>query len=85
MISPTNIILFDNGGHRLIDNGNWLVSWGRGAWDDDPGTGPPPDVSASEVDTEINRELWNMSIKVQASLEPVEPVLAYPITTDQFH
>ena len=137
MVSPTNIILFDNGGHCLINpatgksgrtggkfsraveyrldlaahtatfvrhhslrqefshyarsqgnvqpttNGNWLISWGRGAWDDDPSTGTPPDVSATEVEPATNREIWNLTVKVKSSLEPVEPVLAYPITKDQ--
>ena len=70
-------------GHiELMESGNWLVSWGRGHFDDDPHTPLPPDTSISEVDPSTGEEV--LSIKLTyAGDDVVLPTRAYFLRHDQ--
>ncbi len=60
----------------LLDNGNWLISWGRGI----PERSPPPDESITEVDPLTGREL--LSIVITDEEQNVLPTRAYPLPPD---
>ena len=64
---------------ELLDNGNWLVSWGGG--DDDPNAARYPDVSITEVDPLTGRELLAISITDGAS-DITLGTRAYPVPPD---
>ncbi len=68
---------FDRAGYAeghvaLLDNGNWLVSWGRGS--------PHPDESITEVDPLTGREL--LSIVITDGEQNVLATRAYPLPPD---
>lgn len=51
-------------GHvEAMDNGHWLVSWGRGLVDDDPYPSLPPDQTVSEVDPETGFEVFSLRMQ----------------------
>ena len=66
-------------GHvELLDSGNWLVSWGRGTFDDDPNTPLPPDESITEVNPETGEEVLSITMTYDES-DVVLPTRAYPV------
>ena len=72
-------------GHiEALDNGDWLVTWGRGWNDDDPDTALPPDVAVTQVDPETNTEKFSLTVgsgSVSAPLGralPVSPAALAP-------
>ena len=63
-------------GHvELLENGNWLIGWGRGYFDDDPETALPPDESITEVNPRTGEELLSITV----GEEPLRP---YPLPPD---
>ena len=51
-------------GHvEAMDNGHWLVSWGRGLVDDDPYPSLPPDQTLTEVDPETGAEVFSLRLQ----------------------
>lgn len=66
-------------GHvELMDNGNWLVSWGKGQFDDDPATALPPDESITEVNPLTGEELLSITI-TEGDSDIVLATRAYPL------
>ena len=66
-----------------LDNGDWLVSWGSGSWDNDPGTPLPPDHSATQVDPDTHEEKFSFQMFDVTGVEPpanVARTRAIPIT-----
>ena len=64
-------------GHvEVTDNGNWLVSWGRGLLEDDPYTSLPPDQSVTEVDPTTGAEVFSLRMQ-HANSDVVLPTRAY--------
>ena len=63
---------------ELLDNGNWLVSWGG---NDDPNAARYPDVSITEVDPLTGRELLAISITDGVN-DSALPTRAYPVPPD---
>ena len=61
-----------------MSNGNWLISWGRGTFDD-PDAPLPPDESITEVDPQTNEELLSIVIKNNGS-DVILSVRAYPLS-----
>ena len=67
-------------GHvELMENGNWLVSWGRGVLDGGPETTLPPDESITEVNPRTGEELLSIVIADGAR---VLATRAYPLPPD---
>ena len=66
-----------NGHVEVLRNGDWLISWGRGLWDDDPATPLPPDVSVSQVDPDSHEEKFSLSVRHRYA-RPVEAIRAIP-------
>ena len=67
-------------GHvELLQNGNWLVSWGRGLSDDDPETALPPDESITEVNPLTGEELLSITM---SDGDMVLATRAYPLPAD---
>ncbi|MYD86012.1 MAG: hypothetical protein F4Y14_07410, partial [Acidobacteria bacterium] len=54
---------------EALDNGDWLITWGRG-WPS--GTPLPPDVAVTQVDPDTNEE--SFSLKVARPSAPNDPV-----------
>ena len=70
--------LAERRGHvELLDNGNWLISWGGGSTD--PAPSLHPDESITEVDPTTGRELLSIIIADGAD---VLPTSAYPLPAD---
>ena len=66
-------------GHvELADNGNWIISWGRGFFDDDASTPLPPDQTVTEVNPETGEEVLSIRLTL-AGDETVIPTRAYPV------
>ena len=72
-------VSFAGGRVELLDNGNWLISWGRGFRDDDPATPLPPGDSITEVDPLTGREVLSITI---ADETRVLRTPAYPVPLD---
>ncbi len=69
----------DSGGLvQLMENGDWLISWGRGITDDDPTTALPPDESVTQVDPATGAEKF--SINVVLMQRQAVQVRAYPLS-----
>ena len=64
---------------ELLDNGNWLISWGSGYRDDDPATPLPPGDTITEVDPLTGREVLSITI---ADETRVLRAAAYPAPLD---
>ncbi len=63
---------------QLMENGDWLISWGRGITDDDPTTALPPDESVTQVDPATGAEKF--SINVVLRQRQAVQVRAYPLS-----
>ena len=72
-----NRLGYSHGHVELLENGNWLVGWGRGYFDDDPETALPPDESITEVNPRTGEEL--LSITVGEDPLRIRP---WPLPTD---
>ena len=70
-----NRLGYSHGHVELLENGNWLVGWGRGYFDDDPETALPPDESITEVNPRTGEELLSITV----GEEPLRP---YPLPPD---
>ena len=63
-----------------LDNGNWLITWGRGARAPNPGDPPAPDVSATQVNPATGVEELTVvaridgDVQTQGRMYPVAPV-----------
>ena len=69
-------------GHiQALDDGSWLISWGRGIFDDDPSTPLPPDQSITQVDPTTGTELLSVRLKHKDS-DAILPVRAYPVPAE---
>ena len=73
---------FDRLGERhghvaLLENGNWLIGWGLGYFDDDPETALPPDASITEVNPLTGEELLSITVGEEAA-----SVRPYPLPPD---
>ena len=65
---------------KPMDNGDWLVSWGRGQIDDDPDTALPPDESVTQVDPDNGTEKFSISVQMDHRGEESIQVRAYPLS-----
>ena len=66
---------------KLMDNGDWLVSWGGGQIDDDPDTGLHPDESVTQVDPDTGTEKFSIHVQIDhRGEEDNRPVRAYPLS-----
>ena len=71
-----------SGGHvEVLDNGNWLISWGRGHNDDDPNTPLPPDESVTEVNPQTGDEVLSVRITHGSSSGQLS-TRAYPLAAE---
>lgn len=61
---------FAQGHVVLLENGNWLVGWGRALRDDDPEIGLPPDESITEVNPRTGEELLSITVGEALSIRP---------------
>ena len=69
-------------GHiEALDDGSWLISWGRGNFDDDPSTPLPPDQSITQVDPLTGTELMSVRLKHKAS-DVILPTRSYPVPAE---
>ena len=67
-------------GHiELLEGGDWLISWGRGAWDDDPDTPLPTDRSATLVDPDTHEEKFSLAVSPPSS-DAIESLRVMPIS-----
>ena len=63
-----------------LDNGNWLITWGRGLRAPNPGDPPPPDVSATQVNPATGVEALTVVARIDGDVQtagrmyPVAPV-----------
>ena len=57
-----NRLGFAQGHVELLENGNWLIGWGAGYFDDDPETALPPDESITEVNPRTGEELLSITV-----------------------
>ncbi len=57
-----NRLGYSHGHVALLENGNWLIGWGRGYFDDDPETALPPDESITEVNPRTGEELLSITV-----------------------
>ena len=64
---------------ELLEGGDWLISWGRGAWDDDPDTPLPTDRSATLVDPDTHEEKFSLAVSPPSS-DAIESVRVMPIS-----
>ncbi len=62
-----------------MPNGHWLISWGRGACDEDPNTPLPPDEAITEVDPLTGEEVLSVIVE-RPDEDCVFPVRAYPLS-----
>ena len=65
---------------KLMDNGDWLVSWGRGKIDDDPDTPLHPDESVTQVDPDNGTEKFSINVQIDHRGEASIQVRAYPLS-----
>ncbi len=63
-----------------MDNGDWLVSWGRGVVDDDPDTALHPDESVTQVDPDNGTEKFSINVQLDHRGEVSIQVRAYPLS-----
>ena len=63
-----------------MDNGDWLVSWGRGKIDDDPDTPLHPDESVTQVDPDTGAEKFSINVQLDHRGEVSIQVRAYPLS-----
>ena len=67
-------------GHaEAIDNGSWLISWGRGYIDQDPNTALPHEKSLTEYNPGTDQELLSIKLSTQTTNEVASPTRAYPL------
>ena len=63
-----------------LDNGNWLITWGRGLRETNPLLPPPPDVSATQVNPATGVEALTVVARIDGNVQtagrmyPVAPV-----------
>ena len=62
-----------------LEGGDWLISWGRGAWDDDPDTPLPTDRSATLVDPNTHEEKFSLAVSPPSS-DAIESLRVMPIS-----
>ena len=63
---------------KLMDNGDWLVSWGRG--DDDPDNALPSDESVTQVDPDTGTEKFSINVQIDHRGDESIQVRAYPLS-----
>ena len=66
---------------EVMDNGNWLISWGRGYVDDDPDTPLPPDETITEVNPHTGEEFLSIEFRYQNFLLQAR---SYSMRYDEF-
>ena len=59
-----------------MPNGHWLISWGRGTFDDDPNTPLPPDEAITQVNPLTGEEVLSIVVK-EPEGDLIFPVRAY--------
>ena len=75
-----NRLSYAMGQADALDNGNWLITWGRGARAPNPGDPPAPDVSATQVNPATGVEELTVvaridgDVQTQGRMYPVAPV-----------
>ena len=75
-----NRLSYAMGQNDALDNGNWLITWGRGARAPNPGDPPAPDVSATQVNPATGVEELTVvaridgDVQTQGRMYPVAPV-----------
>ena len=75
-----NRLSYAMGQADALDNGNWLITWGRGARAPDPQDPDPPDVSATQVNPATGVEELTVvaridgDVQTQGRMYPVAPV-----------
>ena len=75
-----NRLSYAMGQADALDNGNWLITWGRGARAPNPGDPPSPDVSATQVNPATGVEELTVvaridgDVQTQGRMYPVAPV-----------
>ena len=75
-----NRLSYAMGQADALDNGNWLITWGRGARAPNPGDPPSPDVSATQVNPATGVEALTVvaridgNVQTQGRMYPVAPV-----------
>ena len=75
-----NRLSYAMGQADALDNGNWLITWGRGARNPGPMDPPPPDVSATQVNPATGVEALTVvariggDVQTQGRMYPVAPV-----------
>ena len=75
-----NRLSYAMGQADALDNGNWLITWGRGARAPNPGDPPAPDVSATQVNPATGVEALTVvaridgNVQTQGRMYPVAPV-----------
>ena len=74
-----NRLGYSQGHVVLLENGNWLVGWGRTLLDDDPEIGLPPDESITEVNPRTGEELLSIVIADGARVLATRP---WPLPPD---
>ena len=64
-----------------MPNGHWLISWGRGTFDDDPNTPLPPDEAITQVNPLTGEEVLSVIVKPpdEDFLIPVRAYLLSPV------
>ena len=64
-----------------MPNGHWLISWGRGTFDDDPDTPLPPDEAITQVNPLTGAEVLSVIVKLpdEDSIFPVRAYLLSPV------
>ena len=62
-----------------MPNGHWLISWGRGTFDDDPNTPLPPDEAITQVNPLTGEEVLSVIVK-PSDEDFLFPVRAYPLS-----
>ena len=75
-----NRLSYAMGQADALDNGNWLITWGRGLRVPNPGDPPPPDVSATQVNPATGVEELTVvarsgsNVMTSGRMYPVAPV-----------
>lgn len=68
---------YSQGHVELLENGNWLIGWGRPLLDDDPEIGLPPDESI----TEVNPRTGEVLLSITVGEDPLH-IRPYPLPPD---
>ena len=75
-----NRLSYAMGQADALDNGNWLITWGRGLRAPNPGDPPAPDVSATQVNPATGVEELTVvarvggNVQTEGRMYPVAPV-----------